>query len=65
MPHIELSFLIPAVIVAALVLAAIAVSAFFYRHTLPPVSRGKRLFLTILRGAALSLLLILPGCGPC
>lgn len=59
MPHIELGFTISAFVVVLLLLAAVALSAFIYRHTVPPVSRAKRFTLIALRSAALFLLLLL------
>lgn len=59
MPGIQFSFATSLAIVIPLVLAAIVVAVFFYRHTLPPVSMGKRLVLTILRSLILILLLCL------
>lgn len=59
MPHIELGFAASAVIVVLLVLVATAAAIFSYRYTLPPVSPARRLTLTVLRAAGLSLVLTL------
>ncbi len=57
MPHIELSFTSPAFIIILLLVAAVAVSYFIYRYTIPPVGKTKRIILTLLRSASLFLLL--------
>lgn len=58
MPSISFSFSVSALVPVLLILLAIAVSAFFYRHTVPPVSRGKRFLLISLRSLALALLFL-------
>ena len=59
MPWIQLSFSVTALIVMVLVGIAAVIAFLFYRTTLPPVSRRKRIFLTSLRTASLSLLALL------
>ena len=59
LPSIEFSFSSPPLYAALLVLAAAGASYFFYRFTLPPVTRSRRIALSLLRGTALALLLIL------
>lgn len=63
MPSIEISSSAPAVVVLLLILAAGILSFFSYRTTLPAVSRLTRWVLSILRGLALALLLVLL-CAP-
>ena len=58
MPSINLSFTTSAFVVLLLVLIAGVTAAYFYRHTIPPIPRGKRNVLIILRALALSFLLI-------
>ncbi len=58
MPNISLTFTTTAFVVALLVLIAVAVSALFYRHTVPPIPRRRKIVLIVLRSLALSLLLI-------
>lgn len=58
MPDLHLSFSVSALIVLLLVMLSVAAAVYFYRNTVPPVSRGKRILLTALRSAALALLLI-------
>jgi hypothetical protein len=58
MPHIEFGFTTSTFIILLLLVAAVTVSYFIYRFTIPPVTRGKRLLLTSLRSAALFLLLV-------
>ncbi|MEK9138576.1 MAG: vWA domain-containing protein, partial [Bacteroidota bacterium] len=57
MPHIELGFSTSAFIIILLLVAAVAISYFIYRYTLPPVTPSKRILLTLLRAGALFLLL--------
>ena len=59
LPSFELDFASSPFVAALLVLAAAAVAWFFYRVTLPPVSRSLRLALTGLRAAALAIILLL------
>lgn len=59
LPSIEFSFSSSPVYAATAVLAAAALAYFFYRFTLPPVSRALRIVLSTLRGAALALVLLL------
>jgi len=59
LPSIELSFTSEPIYAAILILAAAGLSYFFYRSTLPPVSRSRRIILSVLRGAALALVLLL------
>jgi hypothetical protein len=54
----ELSFQTPLVVIILLVLVSFAVSYYLYRYTVPQVSTGKRIVLTLLRGTALSLILL-------
>lgn len=63
MPSIEISFSAPVVVVVLLVLAAGILAWFFYRSTLPLVTRPLRWLLGILRGLALAFLLALL-CAP-
>ena len=59
MPSIEFSFATTALFIVLSVLVVSALSFLFYRYTLPPVTRAKRILLTTLRALALSLLLML------
>jgi len=59
MPSIQLGFSASTAVILLLIVVGSAVAFLFYRYTLPPVSRGKRTLLAILRAAALSLLLML------
>ena len=59
LPSIEFSFSSSPLYAAALILLAAGLSYFMYRFTLPPVTRSRRVLLSILRGTALALLLIL------
>ncbi|MEO8168664.1 MAG: vWA domain-containing protein, partial [bacterium] len=58
MPNITLSFTTSAFIVALLAVIAVAVSIYFYRHTVPPIPRSKKITLIVLRSIALTLLLV-------
>ncbi len=58
MPDITLSFTVSAFIVILLALIAVAVSVFFYRHTVPPIPRSRKIVLIVLRSIALTLLLV-------
>ncbi|HMK37866.1 MAG TPA: hypothetical protein VK569_00905, partial [Bacteroidota bacterium] len=58
-PSIEFSFASPPIYAAIIILAAAGLSYAFYRFTLPPVSRSRRIMLSILRGAALALVLLM------
>jgi hypothetical protein len=59
MPSIEFGFATTALFIVLSVLVVSALSFLFYRYTLPPVTRAKRILLTTLRALALSLLLML------
>lgn len=59
MPSFHIDFSVAAGIVVLLVVLATAAAIFFYRHTLPPVSRSRRIVLTVLRSLVLSLLALL------
>ncbi len=59
MPSIHIDFAVAAGIVVLVVVLATAAAIFFYRHTLPPVSRARRIILTVLRSLVLSLLALL------
>jgi hypothetical protein len=59
MPDIELGFSTSALVVIVLVVTAVVLAVLFYRYTLPPVSRGTRVLLSMLRSLSLSLLLLL------
>jgi hypothetical protein len=59
MPSIHIDFAVAAGIVVLVVVLATAAATFFYRHTLPPVSRTRRVTLTVLRSLVLSLLALL------
>ena len=59
MPGIHIDFAVATGLAVIIVLAATAAAVFFYRHTLPPVSPGRRLLLTVLRALVLSLLALL------
>jgi len=59
LPSIEFSFSSSPLYAALLILLAAALSYFVYRFTLPPVTRSRRIVLSILRGTALALVLIL------
>ncbi|HTO92743.1 MAG TPA: vWA domain-containing protein, partial [Bacteroidota bacterium] len=55
----ELEFSSTPLLAVLVALAAGAIAWFFYRVTLPPVARPYRILLTVLRGAALALVLLL------
>lgn len=59
MPSIQLGFNTSTFIIILLAAAASGVAILFYRHTLPPIPRSKRIALTTLRAVALTLLLVL------
>jgi hypothetical protein len=59
LPSIEFSFSASPVYATLLIVLAAGLSYFFYRFTLPPVTRSRRVTLSILRGAALALVLLL------
>src|SRR5512142_1373889 len=59
MPAIELDLATAAVVAVLLIIAAYAVAFFVYRRTTPPVSNFRRWLLTLLRGTALAIILIL------
>ena len=59
MPSIHIDFAVAAGIVVLTVVLATAAAVFFYRHTLPPVTRTRRILLTVLRSLVLSLLAVL------
>ncbi len=58
MPDLHLSFTVSALLVLLLVLLSVAAAVYFYRTTIPPIPRGKKILLTALRATALSLLLM-------
>ena len=58
MPHIVLDFTTSTPIIVLLLVGAVALSSFMYRHTVPPVRRSKRFLLTALRSVSLFLLLL-------
>jgi hypothetical protein len=59
LPSIEFSFSASPLYAALLIVLAAGLSYIFYRFTLPPVARSTRTILSILRGGALALVLIL------
>jgi hypothetical protein len=59
LPDLALSFGGSVLILLLLLCIAIIATVLFYRTTIPPIPRGKRLFLATLRGFALALLLAL------
>ncbi len=59
MPVFEFSFSSPLILILALVGLSLGTGFLFYRFTLPPVSRGWRVFLSLLRGVALALIVVL------
>jgi len=59
LPSIEFSFSASPLYAALIAALASGLSYSFYRFTLPPVSRSLRIILSILRGAALTLVLLL------
>jgi hypothetical protein len=59
MPSIELAFSTATFVVPVLLLLAAGLAYLFYRFTIPPVSKGRRLILSLLRGTALALVLVL------
>jgi len=59
MPSIKFGFSAATFIIVISVLVVCTLSFLFYRYTLPPVARSKRILLTVLRALSLSLLLIL------
>jgi hypothetical protein len=59
MPHINLTFAAAPSVVVLLIAVTGIVAWFFYRYTLPRVSRSTRILLTALRASALSLILLL------
>ena len=59
MPQIDLRLGIPPGLALIAVVAAVAVAVLFYRATIPPVARTKRLILTVLRGLTLALMVLL------
>ncbi|HEX7572469.1 MAG TPA: vWA domain-containing protein, partial [Bacteroidota bacterium] len=59
LPSIEFSFSSSPLYAALLILLGAGLSYFFYRFTLPPVTRPRRIVLSVLRGTALALVLIL------
>ncbi len=59
MPSIYLGFNVATVLILLIIAVACALAVFFYRTTVPPVPRWKRLLLATLRWASLSLILIL------
>ena len=59
LPSIEFSFSSSPLYAALLTFLAAGLAYFFYRFTLPPVARSRRILLSVLRGTALALVLIL------
>ena len=59
MPQIDLRLGIPPGLALIAVAAAVVVAVLFYRATIPPASRAKRLILTFLRGLTLALMVLL------
>ena len=59
LPSIEFSFTSSLLFAALLIGLAAGLSYFFYRFTLPPVARSRRITLSVLRGTALALVLLL------
>ncbi|MBI5473300.1 MAG: hypothetical protein HY961_13230 [Ignavibacteriae bacterium] len=59
MPQLNLTFTTSALVVVLFVLIATAISIYFYRHTIPPISRRRKIVLVALRALALALLLML------
>jgi hypothetical protein len=59
LPSIEFTFSASPLSAALLIVLAAGVSYFFYRFTLPSVTRPRRIILSLLRGAALALVLLL------
>jgi hypothetical protein len=59
LPSIEFSFSASPLYAALLILLAAVLSYMYYRFTLPPVARSRRIILSILRGGALALVLML------
>jgi len=59
MPVFEFSFSSPLLLILVFVGLSLATGLLFYRFTLPPVSRGWRVFLSLLRGVALALIVLL------
>jgi hypothetical protein len=57
MPHIDFGFATSGAIIVFLGAAAAAASWFVYRRTVPPIPRGRRIFLIVLRSLSLFLLL--------
>lgn len=58
MPSIRFDFAVSPLVVLLLSIAAFLAAAYVYRQTLPPVPQGTRRFLAILRGVAISLILL-------
>ncbi len=59
LPSIEISFSASPLYAILLIVFAAGAAYFFYRFTLPPVTRSRRLILSALRGATLALVLLL------
>ena len=54
-----LSFTASVALLVVLLLAAVGLSIFVYRHTVPDIGRGRRAMLIALRSAALAVLLFM------
>jgi hypothetical protein len=59
MPQIDLRLGIPLALALVAIAAAVAIAIAFYRTTIPPISAGKRILLTVLRACALALIVLL------
>jgi hypothetical protein len=59
LPSIEFSFSAPPLYAVLLIVLAAGLAYFFYRFTLPPIARARRIVLASLRAAALALVLLL------
>ncbi len=59
MPQIDLRLGIPTALALIAVVAAVVAAVFYYRATIPPVTRTKRRILTFLRGLTLALMAFL------
>ena len=59
MPHFEITFGGPALILILLVLIGGFLAVFFYRYTVPPVTQRKRIVLSLLRAGSLCLMVLL------
>ncbi len=59
MPGIQLGFNVSTLIVILLVVLAVSAALYFYRVTIPPVPRAKKILLTTLRACSLAIILLL------